>query len=235
MVPLIEELPDVGNEKPGLARLALHGMGGERKIKNRNALNAEGAAIDGGIPAHLHDDLVRVELPLGARQFAGGDGSVVNQVVIGPGLLHHLAGKGKGIWGSQDQPLASKPHASGANHVFEASGFRADVVGSLSGFDVLVVRAAVEHHVAVRNGISGVGVVVHRIGIQNVGAVVNLRLAAQLEYGAVFFLLQGADGDILLSRRGRRGGQDDDEAEMTPLLRRRESNWLVTMDGASSR
>ncbi len=80
----------------------------------------------------------------------------------------------------------------------------------MSGFDVLVVGPAVEHHVAIRGGFSGVGVVVHRIGIEDVGAVVDLRLAAQLEHGAVFFLLQGADGDVLLSHRGRRGGQDED-------------------------
>ena len=80
--PLDRRAADVGNEKPGLPGLALHRVSGERKIKNRNALNAESAVIDGGIPAHFHDDLVRVELPLGTRQLAGGDGSVVDDVVV---------------------------------------------------------------------------------------------------------------------------------------------------------
>ena len=42
---------DIGDEKPGLARHALHRMRGEGKIKNRNAFNAERAAVDAGVSA----------------------------------------------------------------------------------------------------------------------------------------------------------------------------------------
>ena len=165
------------------------------------------AAVNAGIPADLHHNLVRIELPLGTRQLAGGDGSVVDQVVVGTGLLHHSAGKGKGIFGGQHHPLPAQLHARRPHYVFEAAGLGPDVVGGVSGLDMLVVGPAIEHHVAIRDRLSGVGVVVDRIGIQNVGAVVDLRLPAQLEYGAVFFLLQGADGDVLLSHRGRRRRQ----------------------------
>ena len=81
--------------------------------------------------------------------------------------------------------------------MFEASSFSSDVVGSMSGFDVLIIRAAVEHHMAIRGGVARIGVVVDRIGIEDVGAVVNLGLPAQLECGPIFFLLQGANGDVL--------------------------------------
>ncbi len=118
------------------------------------------AVVNGGISAHFHDDLVRVELPLGARQLAGGNGSVVDHVVVGPGLLHHSAGKGERILGGQDHPLPAQLHARRPYDVFEAPGFGPDVVGSMRGLDVLVIGSAVEHHVAVRDRLSGVGVVV---------------------------------------------------------------------------
>ena len=53
--------------------------------------------INGGVAAHFHDDLVGIELPLGTRQLASGDGSVVDNVVVGTGLLHDSAGKGEGV------------------------------------------------------------------------------------------------------------------------------------------
>ncbi len=72
---------------------------------------------------------------------------------------------------------------------------------------MLVIGPAVEHHVAIRDRFSRVRVVIDRIGIQDVRAVVDFRLPAQLEDGAVFLLLQGPDGNVLLSHRGRRGRQ----------------------------
>jgi len=91
--------------------------------------------------------------------------------------------------------------------VFEASGFGPDIVVAMSGFDVLVVGPAIENHVAIRGYTAGVGVVVDRVGIEDVGAVVNLCPATQFEYGPIFFLLQSADGDLLRIDGGRRGGR----------------------------
>ena len=59
-------------------------MSRERKIEHGNTLKAERAVINGGVAAHFHDDLVGIELPLGTRQLASGDGSVVDEVVVGP-------------------------------------------------------------------------------------------------------------------------------------------------------
>ena len=132
----------------------------------------------------------------------------------------------------KDHPLSPQPHARRPHYMFEAPGFSPDVVGGMRGLDVLVIGPAVEHHVAIRDRFSRVGVVVDRIGIQDVRAVVDFRLAAQLEHGAIFFLLQGADGDVLLSHRGRRGWQRRLCFRFVPEPK---SNWLVTMGGASSR
>ena len=160
--------------------------------------------VDGRIAPDLDHDLVRIELPLGTGQFAGGDGSIVDDVVIGTGLFHDLAGKSEGVGRRQDHPLTVHPQARRSLHMFKTSSFSPHVVGAMSGFDVLIIRAAIENDVAIRRGVAGLGVVVDRIGIEDVGAVVNFRLAAQFEYGPVFFLLQGANGDVLRIHRGRR-------------------------------
>ena len=72
---------------------------------------------------------------------------------------------------------------------------------------MLVVGSAVEHHVTIGDRVSRVGVVVHGIGIQDVSAIVDLCLSAQLVHDAVLFLLQGTYGDVLLSHGGRRSRQ----------------------------
>ena len=101
----------------------------------------------------------------------------------------------------------------------------------MSSFHMLVVGSAVEHHVTIGDRVSRVGVVVHGIGIQDVSAIVDLCLSAQLVHDAVLFLLQGTYGDVLLSHRGRRSGSED----CSPGCPEAKSNWLVTTDGASSR
>ena len=105
--------------------------------------------------------------------------------------------------------------------MFEASSFSSDVVGSMSGLDVLIIRSAIEHDVAIRGGVAGVGVVIDRIGIEDVGAVVNLRLAAQFEYRPVFFLLQGANGDVLHFLEGAEGRDADGETKTWMTMRLR--------------
>src|SRR5450432_3065174 len=147
---------NIGNEKPGLPRIPLHRVSGEGEVKNRNALDAEGTVVNGGIAANFHNDLVCIELPLGTRQFAGGDRAVVNDVVVGTGLLHHAAGKGKGIFRRQDHPLPTQLHARGPDYVLKPSGFSPAVIGGMSGFDMLVVRTAVEHHVTIRDRLTSV-------------------------------------------------------------------------------
>ena len=160
IVPLIEELPTLGMRSPVCLGSRSTGWVAKWKIKNRNALDTKRAVVDGGVSAHFHDDLVRVELPLGTRQLARGDGSVVNQVVVGPGLLHHSAGKGKRILGGQDHPLPAQLHARRPYDMFEAPRFGPDVVGGMRSLDMLVVQSAIEHNVAVRDRLSGVGVIV---------------------------------------------------------------------------
>jgi hypothetical protein len=188
-----------------LARQALYWVGGKGKIEDGNACDPEGAAIDGGVSVDLHHHSVGVELPLGAGKFAGSDGPVIHHVVIRPALLYQFPGEGKRVRRSQDEPLAPQPQSAGAIHMFEAACFGPDVVTRVRRFHVLVIGPSVEHDVAIGDCISGVRVVIHRIGAQAVGAVVNLRLTAQFEHGSVFFLLHSPDGDLLFSDRRRRG------------------------------
>src|SRR5262249_50029984 len=69
---------------------------------------------------------------------------------------------------------------------------------------MLVIRAAVQHHVAFELGIAAVGLVGDFIGVQDIGTVVNLRLAAKFVCCALSLLLNGTNGDFLLGEaRGR--------------------------------
>ena len=67
-----------------------------REIEDRKSVQHKSAVVDAGVAADIDDDFVRVELPFGMGKFAGGDGAVIDAVVIGAGLLDHFAGEGKG-------------------------------------------------------------------------------------------------------------------------------------------
>src|SRR5712691_8280676 len=68
----------------------------------------------------------------------------------------------------------------------------------MTSFDVLVIGAAIEHNVAISRGLAGLRVVVDFVGIENVRAIVNFGLAAQLKHGAVLLLLEGANGNLFI-------------------------------------
>ena len=70
---------------------------------------------------------------------------------------------------------------------------------------MLVVGASVEHDVAFYGGITRVRVIRHLVGVEDVSAVMDLSLATQFEYGAVLFLLDGADRDLFLAYGGGNG------------------------------
>ena len=125
--------------------------------------------------------------------------------MVGSRLLYHSAGECKRIFGRQDTPLLPQPHSGGSDYVLETSAFRPDVIRGVSCLDVFVIGPAIEHNVAICDNISSIRVVIDGIGIENVCAVVNLRLPAQFEHGAIFFLLQSLNRNILLLCSGGRG------------------------------
>src|SRR5262249_28587808 len=99
--------PHIGNQKPGLPRYAFDGMSGKQKIEDGNAFDSKTAAVNGGVPARVHNHGMCSELPFGPREFASCDRTVVNHIVLGGCFLDDLAGKGKRIGGSQDEALAA--------------------------------------------------------------------------------------------------------------------------------
>src|SRR5580658_1251041 len=98
-------------------------MGHVGKVEDGNAVQGERAAVDLSVTAHVDNHPARVELPAGMRQLAGGDGAVVEQVVVGAGLVDNLASEGEGSGGSQDHPIVAIAQPGGAGHVVEASRF----------------------------------------------------------------------------------------------------------------
>src|SRR5580700_8389555 len=106
-------------------------MGGIREKKHRDAVQNKSAAVDLSVAAHVHIYLARVESPHGMRQLAGGDGAVVDQVMIGADLVDDPAGKGKRSRGSQNHLVAAKNQPGGPGHIVETSGFEIQIVGAV--------------------------------------------------------------------------------------------------------
>ena len=87
-----------------------------------------------------------------------------------------------------------KAESGGRRDVVESSRLCSQIVGSVTRFEVVVVRTAVEPEVSRSCGLAAVGVVGDLIGLQNIVAIVNFGVAVQFVDVAVFFLLVGADG-----------------------------------------
>src|SRR5439155_14957231 len=137
------------------------------------------------------------------RQFASGDGAVVDQVVIGAGLDYFLAGERKRIRRGKNRTLPSQPHARRADDIIKRSTFGAHVVDAVAGLDVFVVGSTIEYDVAVHGGVPGFGVVGDVVGVEDVGSVMNFSFAVKLEDRTVFLLLQRADGNFFPLSDGR--------------------------------
>jgi len=101
-------------------------------------------------------------------------------------LLDNFSGEGEWILAGEDVPGIAHAKSDGPDHAIKGTDLGADVVGAVTGFDVLVVGAAVEHDVAFEFAVSGVGVIGDLIGAQDVGAIVDLRVAPQVIDGSFF-------------------------------------------------
>src|SRR5258708_3785847 len=120
------------------------------------------------------------------RQFAGGDGAVVDEVMAGAGLLDNFPGKGEGRRRGKDRPVSAEANAGAPGHVVESASFGGHVVGSVAGLDVVVIGTAVERDVTCGGGFSVVGIVGDFVGAEDVVAVVDFGVAVQLVDVAVF-------------------------------------------------
>ncbi len=153
--------------------------------------------VDGGVAADVDAYFARIVFPFGMRQFAGGDGAVIHQVMFGGGFFHDLAGEAEGRGRGQHHAVAGKANSGSADDIVEDAGFGNQIVGAMAGPDVVVVGTAIEPEVPVRGGVAGVGVISDLVRAQDVAAIVNFAVAVQLVDGADHFLLDGANrGDI---------------------------------------
>src|SRR5579859_6825680 len=118
-------------------------------------------------------------------------------------FLHDLAGKRKGSGRGQYHAAAAKTEPGGGGDVVEAPRLSRQIVGAVAGFDVIIVRAAVEREMSRGRCLTAVLVVGDLVGPQNVVAVVNLGISVQLVDVPVFFLVHRADRCHVLVLRGR--------------------------------
>src|ERR1700676_4620220 len=133
-----------------------YGMSRVREVENWESVQNKCAVVDGGVAAHVHDDFVSLKLPLGLRKFAGSDGAVINQVMIGAGLFHDFAGEGKRGGRGQQGAATVEAKTRGGGHVVEASGLGRQIVGSIAGSQVVIVRATIERKVSRGGGLAAI-------------------------------------------------------------------------------
>src|SRR5206468_10609970 len=114
------------------------------------------AVIDAGVTSNIRHHLVSFELPLGIRQFAGGNAAVVHDVVVGTGLLDDLARKSERSRRGKNHAAAFELQSSGGSDVVKASCLGGHVVISMACFDVVIVRAAINPEVSRGRYLAGV-------------------------------------------------------------------------------
>ena len=93
------------------------------------------------------------------------------------------------------------------DHVIERARIAADVVGGVAADQVLIVRSAIENHVAGRRQLTGGGIIGGLVGVQGAGAKANFDVASHVVDVLVFLLLVGTNQHFVAAQRnidGRR-------------------------------
>ena len=176
-----------------MSRLSCDRVGGKRKVEDRNPPQQKVAVVNAGIPAYIHDHLARLKYPVRMGQFASRNRPVVDHVMLRAGLLDALSGKRKGSGRCQDQAISLQPQPRRSPDVVEPARLGGQVVGSMAGFDMVIVRASVQRYVTRCGGFTTVGVIGDFIGPEDVGPVVDLGVAAKFVDVSLFFLLDGTN------------------------------------------
>src|SRR5438094_9478587 len=114
-------------------------MCGKWQIKDRNAHDAERAAVNFCVAADFHNQFVRVELPFRVRQFAAGDGAIVNTVMIRTGLLDYFPAESKWVGRGQDRVPGASADARGAMSALTPARLSANTVCSIRSLDLLII------------------------------------------------------------------------------------------------
>ncbi len=124
--------------------------------------------------------------------------------MVGPLFLDNFSGKGKWIGRGQHVTRLPQPESHRSNHAIKGSGGRADVVSAVTGFDVFVVRAAVQDDVALQFAGSRVRVVGDLIRVQDVSSIVNFYFAPKVVDGPILLLLHRLDRNLFFRLAGGR-------------------------------
>ena len=127
---------------------------------------------------------------------------MVNHKVIGAVFLHQRPAEEERVRGSQDHLFAAKARAGGAVDVVKFAAVGVDVVGGVVGFEMLIVRTAIENDVPGGGDFPGRGVVNHVVGAQDKAAEADVNVAPQVINVARFFLPQRLDGDVFAGLAG---------------------------------
>ena len=78
-----------------------------------------------------------------------------------------------------------------ADYIVELSGLAANVVFGAGGFNVLVIRTAIDNNVAFELSVTAIGIIGYFIGPKNKVLVGNLAANVEFEDWTVFFLRYG--------------------------------------------
>src|SRR5207302_9515143 len=90
------------DKEAGLAAEALGREGREGKVEDGDVADTKAAAINLSVAADVDNDLVGVEGPPGAREFAGGDRTVLHDDMVGSGVIGDLTRESERGGGGQD-------------------------------------------------------------------------------------------------------------------------------------
>ena len=119
----------------------------------------------------------------------------MDNIFFRSGLFYHFAGKGDRAGGGQDNIAPLEARARRACNVVEAARLTANVIASMAGRDMFIVKAAFKFKIAGRGDFAGTAVVGDGIGLQGAVPEFDLHLTAQGVDVAILFLFAGLDRD----------------------------------------
>src|SRR5208282_631225 len=113
----------------------VHGVSRVRKVENRKSVQPERAVNNLGVAAHVHNHFVSVELPLGTGKFAGGNGAVIDDVVVGTGFVDDFSGEGERSGRGEHYEVAANLESGSCSDVVESPGLSCEIVSSVTSLD----------------------------------------------------------------------------------------------------
>src|SRR5262249_44684799 len=105
--------------------------------------------------------------------------TMVENVLLRAGLLHHFSGERNRAGGSQGYASAFETRPGGPVHIVELAGMGMNVVNTFAAGEMEVAAAAVEGDVALGSHATGRGIVGCGIGAKVIIAEMNGNVAAQ--------------------------------------------------------